>query len=215
MLSVALVACFVLSVALACKKKNEPSPATLARAKELVPKVTQLLGQVAGLSAKAKSPPGADAAQPQKPSPGSVAVIGETFLEKPNRTTDPAELDLGDPALSVCQYIIDRKQVQDDDIKNLEACARIEYVAVIQVRDFTPPDADDGRSYTPGRFSGQMLLFHLATGEIRGRNSLDVTQSDQLELTSKPGQKPAAHEWRKQAMSYLKNHVREAALKKL
>lgn len=55
----------------------------------------------------------------------------------------------------------------------------------------------------------------MATGEIRGRHSLYVSQSDQLELTSKSGQKPAAHEWRQQAKAFLKNHVREAVLKKL
>jgi hypothetical protein len=214
-LSVAFVACFLLAVALACKKKNEPSPATVARAAELKPKVTQLLAQVASLSAKAKSPTGAVTALAQKPNPGTVAVIGATFLEKPNRTADTSELDLRDPVLSVCQYIVDRTQIQNDDIKNLEDCTRLEYAAVIQQGSFTPPDADDGRSYTPGRFSGSVLLFHLSTGELRGIHSLDVSQSDQLELTSKPGQKPEAYEWRQQAMAYLKNHVREAALKKL
>ena len=214
-LSVALVACFLLPVALACKKKkNEPSPATVARAAELKPKVTQLLAQIASLSAKSKSQTGADTGLAQKPSPGTVAVIGDTFLEKPNRTTDTGELDLSDPVLSVCEYIVERTQINDEDIKSLEACSNVAYAAVIHQRDFTPPDADDGRTYTPGRFSGDVLVFHLATGELRGRYSLDVSQSDQLELTSKSGQKPAAHEWRKQAMDYLKNHVREAALKK-
>lgn len=214
-LSVALVACFVLAVTLACKKKNEPSPATVARAAELKPKITQMLTQVASLSSKSKSATTAPTTLAQKPYPGTVAVIGDTFLEKPNRTADPAELDLSDPMLAVCKYVVDATQIQNDDIKNLEACARFEHAAVIQQRSFSPPDADDGSTYTPGRFSGEVMVFHLATGELRARYSLDVSQADQLELTSKPGQKPAAHEWRKQAMAYLKNHVRDAALKKM
>lgn len=214
-LTVVLVGCLLLAVTLACKKKKESSPATVARAAELKPKVSQVLTQVASLGAKVKSDTAAVATPGPKPAFGTVAVIGETFLEKPNRATDSSELDLGDPSLSVCRYILDATRVEDDDIKSLEACARYEYAAVLKQGSFSPPDADDGSSYTPGRFSGSILVFHLATGELRALHSIDVSQSDQLELTSKSGQKPAAHEWRKQAMAYLKNHVREAALKKL
>jgi len=113
--SVLLLACFVLAVALACKKKKEPSAATVARAAELKPKVTQVLAQVASLSAKAKSdPPSAPAlVLGAKPAFGTVSVLGEKFLEKPNLTGE--ELDLSDPVLAVCKYVIDRGQVQDDE----------------------------------------------------------------------------------------------------
>lgn len=47
LLSVALLACLVLAVALACKKKNAPSPETVARAAELKPKAVRLLAQIA------------------------------------------------------------------------------------------------------------------------------------------------------------------------
>ncbi len=214
-LFVALLACFVLAVALACKKKNQPSPETVARAAELKPKATQLLVQVASLSAKAKSANAVDAVLAEKPYPGTVAVIGDTFLEEPNRIALTEELDLGDPVLSVCKYIVDNTQTKDEDIENLENCLRFEYVAVIQQSSFTPPDADNGSSYTPGRFSGSVVLFHLPTGEVRGLYSLNVSQSDQLELTSKPGEKPQAHEWRKQAMYYLKSRIREATLEQI
>ena len=107
------------------------------------------------------------------------------------------------------------KKIKDEDIKSLEACSRFEYAGVIRQSSYTQPDADDGRTYTPGRFSGDLLLFHLPTGELRGHHSLSVSQSDQLELTSKPGQKPAAHEWRQQAVAYLQRHILEEAQKQL
>lgn len=214
-LSVVLLAGLVLAVALACKKKNEPSPATLARAAELEPKVTQLLAQVASLSAKSKADTTVAAGGDPKIRTVPVAVIGDAFLADPTRTAGGDELDLSDPSLSVCKYIVDSAQVKDDDIKNLETCVRFEYVAVIHQNSFTPPKAESGSSYTPGRFSGSVKVFHLASGELRALYSLDVSQSDQLELTSKPGEKPPAHEWERQAMAYLKNHVREAALEKI
>lgn len=207
-----LLACLLFAVALACKKKKEPSPETVAKAAELKPKVTEALARIARLSAKTKSETGSGTGFSEKPWPVKIAVTGEKFLEDPHRTTEAAELDLGDPMLSVCKYIVDATQIKDDDIKSLETCAQFEYVAVIREQSFSPPEAEDGRSYTPGSFSGDVLVYHLATGELRANKSVSVTQSDQLELTSERGQKPAAHEWRKQAMAFMKNHVRKAAL---
>jgi hypothetical protein len=48
----ALLLCLVLGVSLACKKKKDPSPATVARAAELKPKATERLAQIAGLAGK-------------------------------------------------------------------------------------------------------------------------------------------------------------------
>ncbi|MCC6901738.1 MAG: hypothetical protein IT377_22395 [Polyangiaceae bacterium] len=211
--SVVLLACVLLAAVLACKSKKGPSPATVARAAELKPKVTQVLAQVASLSAKVKSGSAAAAAAPgQKLTWGTVTVTGENHLEDPKNTSTDV-LDLGDPVLSVCKYIVDGRQIADDDIKSLEACARYEYAAVIRQSSYTPPDASGGSTYTPGTFSGSVLVFHLATQELRDQHSLSVSQSDQLELTSKKGEKPAEHEWRKQATAYLQRHVRAAAEK--
>lgn len=205
----------VVAVALACKKKKEPSPATVARAAELKPKVTQVLAQVASLSAKTKavSPSAPALVLTAKPAFGTVSVLGEKFLEKPN--SDNEELRIKDPVLSVCRYVVDQKVVQDDDIKSLEACARYEFAAVIRQSSYTQPDADEGTSYKPGSFSGDLLVFHLATGELRGLYSLSVSQDDQLELTSKPGEKPKAHEWRQQAIAYLEKNIRAEAEKQV
>jgi hypothetical protein len=187
----------------------------VARAAELKPKVTQVLAQVASLSPKVKSASPASAAEPaQKPSYGTVSVTGENYLEKPNDKSADG-LDLGDPVLSVCKSIIESTQIQDDDIKSLEACARYEYAAVIRKSSYTAPEANQDGTYSPGTFSGEVLVFHLASGELRGFHTLFVSQSDQLELTSKKGDKPPPHEWRHQAEAYLRQHVREAAGKKI
>jgi hypothetical protein len=50
--------------------------------------------------------------------------------QKPT-SADPAELDLGDPTLSVCRYVLDATRVNDDDIESLEACSRFEYALAI------------------------------------------------------------------------------------
>jgi hypothetical protein len=213
LLSSALLLCLVLGVSLACKKKKEPSPATVARAAELKPKATERLAQIAGLAAKIKSDlPAAPATLTPRPYPATVAVIGEKYLEDPHRSSSGDELDLSDAGVSVCKYVVANPKVQDDDIKNLEDCSRLEYAAVIHQSSFTAPEAQDNSTYKPGQFSGSVLVFHLASGELRSRFSIDVTQDQSLKLS---GKAPEKHEWEKQAMAYLRRNVQEAVQKKL
>jgi hypothetical protein len=139
-------------------------------------------------------------------------VIGEKFLEDPQRSSSGEELDLSDAGVSVCKSIVANPQVQDDDIKNLEDCSRLEYAAVIRESHFTAPEAQDNSTYKPGQFRGDVLVFHLASGELRARFSVDVSQDQSLKLS---GKSPEKHEWEEQAMAYLRRNVQEAVQKKL
>jgi hypothetical protein len=131
-----VLACLVLFTAIGCKKKRPPpSAATVARAADLKPKATQRLAQLATLKAKTKSEPqtASDTPLAKKLWPVKVAVIGESFLDNPNRSTDVSEFDLSDATVSVCKSILEATQVQDDDIKSLEDCSGLEYAAVIRL----------------------------------------------------------------------------------
>lgn len=196
-----------------CKKKKKEeglTPEEATKVAQMKPVVEQRLAQIASLAPKAKARLTVSTDQPitEKLPPGSYVLVGDEYLADPNATG--LELDLSDARVWLCKRIVERAEVQRDDLAHLEGCTRIEYAAVIRKTSFTRPKVGDA-VYTAGEFRGDMLVFHLATGELRGSYHLSAKNDEQINTKGKVEK----HEVEEIAVKELVTNVKEAAVEKL
>lgn len=212
-LSAGLAVCLVLlSPTLGCKKKKPGlSDAEATRAAQLKPEAAKRLSQMAALGPKAKSLLQTSTDEPvaKKLPSGSYALIGEEYLADPTATRT-GELELGDSRVWLCKSAVDSTALTPDDLPSLEACTRFEYAAVIRKGTYVAPEIGDS-NYRPGEFRGDLLVFHLPSGELRGRYALSAKNEENIQT-----QKGAAKfEVEKLAMKELASNVKAAAADKL
>ena len=203
----------MLSVALACKKRAESklSPAAAAQAEKLKPEVKLRLTQLSSLAAKSKSLPQTSTDEPptKAVAPG---IISENQLDDPHKTLSSDELDVGDSTFSVCKSKLESTALKDEDIQWLERCSKLTTAGVIRQKSFVRPEVDAStRSFKPGEFRGDIVVFDLATAEVRARYSLDVQNDSQLRLEGNPDQRA----WERLAESELKRKVTSVIQAKL
>lgn len=211
LVSTALLACLVVAVALACKKaKPGLSPAAAAQVEKLKPEVKLKLTQVASLESKTKSVPHTSTDEPPT-TVVSPAIIDESRLANPAKSSSDA-IEFHDSLLSVCKSNAEATSLKDDDVQWLERCSKLETVAVVRQRNFVRPEVDERtKTFKPGKFEGDVLVFHLPSAELRGRFALDVENDDKLELKGNPQK----HEWERFAESELKTKVKSEIQAKL
>ncbi len=196
----------VIATLLACKRKSSDGSGAgddSERTAQLKASVTERLSQIAGLAAKVQAEPQtkADAPVSGALSRGTFAVLGDKSLADPGRSGESGELAFSDVTLSLCKSALAKAPPSADDVGYLEQCAKVEHVAVIRQRELVRPHIRTSKTFDPGTFRGDALVFHLATGEIRGRYLLVVRNDPQLEL---PGEKHSKDEWEGLAMADLK-----------
>jgi outer membrane murein-binding lipoprotein Lpp len=210
LLPAAVLACVVLGSG--CSKKDKGS-ATSDEAAKLKPTVSELMSQLAKVSKKAGSEPETDDDEPvaKKPSSKTVAITGEHCLKDPTASAEDGALGFCNTILSLCKSILEKTELADGDVGYLEQCSKFEYAAVIRQKKLKLAKInDDGKTFKPGEFRGDVLVFHLPTGKIRGRYSLYVTNDLQLELEGKSVEKD---EWAGLAKADLRTNV-ESNVKK-
>jgi|RhiMethySRZTD1v2_1073278.scaffolds.fasta_scaffold36273_7 hypothetical protein len=190
--SVAAVLVLVAGTLLACKKKPPPDPppapsATAApenvKGKELQPRIKTLFDRVAVIAKKTAAEPRVKKDRPfkTKVESGKFIVIGNEWLVNPHREVGGGELELKNTTLSLCAYDADKTQIAPNDLKYAEECLGWEYLAVVRQRGLTMPRVKMAtKSFDAGSFVGDMLLFEIASGEIKGRYQMSITNSDKL-----------------------------------
>ncbi len=148
--------------------------------------------------------------QPVSPKvpPGTYALIGEDYLADPKATG--RELDFSDARVSLCKWAVDAVEPKPEDLASLEACARLEYAAVIRKGTYLPPKAGDA-VYTPGELRGDLLVFHLKSGELRGSYTLAAKNEQQVKTKGKVEK----YEVEKLAAKELEAKVKSIAVEKL
>lgn len=215
---VVFVGCVGLAL-LACKKKPPPDPVSTAptqsplaaREEAARPKVKRVLEQIAGVAAKAKAEKRVTTKRGLKTKleTKQFVTLGDKWLAAPNRLPEAGEVPVQSNVLSICASRLEKPQAQtadttQSDVDWLEECAALEYVAVVRPRKVGLPKVNLAtKTFTPGSYEGDMLLFELASGEIKGRYPLNITNSD--ELTYLEGS--AQDSWDKEAQDDLGKNV--------
>lgn len=201
---------------LACKRKApDPTPTTTAptesplwtEAKKLRPEVKTRLGQIKALEAKAKSEPPVRTDKPfkEKLEEEKFVIVGDKYLADVHYTKTDKELEIRDTTLSLCDY--DQENKADptaDDVSRLKECAAWTHAAVIRPRKVSFPKMNmSAKTFAPGEIDGDMLLFELSSGEIKGRYKVVTTNSDKVTyIEGKP-----EDEWQKVANDDLVTNV--------
>lgn len=196
----------VIATSLACKRKSSDGSGAgddSERTAQLKASVTERLGQIAGLATKVQAEPPTKVDSPVGAalSRGTFALLGEKSLADPGRSPESGELAFPNVTLSLCKSALGKAPPSADDVGYLEQCAKIEHVAVIRQKELVRPHIRTSKTFDPGTFRGDALVFHLATGEVRGRYLLVVKNDPQLEL---PGEKHSKDEWEGLAVADLK-----------
>lgn len=194
--SVSLVALLGIAL-LACKKKSTSSPSPSVsteseqskRFKELAPKVKTLVGKLPTMAEKAKSEPVVKKDQPlaDKLDKAKFLIVGDKWLDAPDRKADEGEVDLGSSTLYLCKNAAgkDPHKTKNSDLKNdvgyMEECLGWEYVAVLRARAVTMPKIKmASKSFDKGEVQGDLLLFSASTAEVAARYTFRTTNSDEL-----------------------------------
>lgn len=181
----------VLAALLACKKKQSestPAPAptvdpTAAKAAELKPKAKARLDQFVALSKKVKSEPDvkADKGFKTKLEKEKFVIIGDKWCEDPQYRHGDSEIDLGSSVLYLCKSALEKTSPASDDLKYWEECLSWTHLAVLRPRKISFPKIKmESKTFEPGEVTGDMLLFDIASGEIKGRYRMRITNSDEL-----------------------------------
>jgi hypothetical protein len=208
-----LVLAIVLLAAGCNRSRKEASPETKKRKAELAPQVSKRLQMIAGLAGVVKETPPVGAANPlaKAPYPARIAIVGEDWLADPARQASAdSEVDLRSIPLSLCKSDVESEWVNDEDIPQMEACVNLEYVAVVRKRSLQLPQVgEDKKSFSPGRFEGDMLVFDVPKGDLVASYRLEATNTEQLELTGDP----SGGDWMREAVRDLSKNSQAAAEK--
>jgi hypothetical protein len=176
-----------------------------------MPAVKQRLQTIAALAAQVKDAPGGKG--PLEKKHVRIEIIGESWLQDPEQSSSSEGVDLHSTLLSLCKGYVTNQTVTDDSAKYLEECSKLEYVAVVRTRSFTKPTINmQAKSYDPGKFSGEVLVFSLPKGELSASYSVEATNSEELELDEK---NPHEGHWYRQAMADLSSNAKSAVEKAL
>ncbi len=179
---------------LACKQRKSPPDPTpvaaptvspnVAKTKELKPKLKKHVEEgIYGLAAKLKKEPKVRA---NKPFSGNLedekyVVVGLPWLEEPDRSDEAGEVNLGDTTLHLCHGFQDDEELSNDQLKWGEECLAWEYAAVVRKRSLKLPKVSkEAHTFDKGSFFADMLLVEIATGSIKGRYLMRITNSDKF-----------------------------------
>lgn len=211
----AVFALVVIGALLACKKKEAPTETTepvktespnVAKGKALQPVLKTRLGQITAVSKKVKSEPAVKKDQPFKTKLEKTQyfILGAPWLDNPGRPHDENELDLDDTTFFICTNRGEQTEFTDDELKWMQECIDWKYIAVVRPKKVTVPKIKlDSKSFEPGQFDGDLLLFELSTGNIVGRYQMGITNSDKLTYLEGKSEK----EWEKESMNDLLENV--------
>lgn len=178
---------------LACKQRKapDPTPAAVAtespnsiKTKELKPKLKKHVEEgIYGLATKLKKEPKVRANKPFKTKleDAKVVIVGLPWLEEPDRSVAAGEVPLGDITLHLCHGFQTDDELSTDQIKWAEECLAWEYLAVVRQRSLTLPKVTKAdNTFEKGSFFADMLLVEIATGEIKGRYIMRITNSEKF-----------------------------------
>lgn len=206
----------LLAVLLACKKKApDPSPATTStstespnsvEAKKLLPQVKERLSQLKALDAKTKSEPAVRVDKPfkEKLEKEKVIILGDKWVPDVGYTQTDKELKILDATISLCNSNKEKTEFTTDEVKWFKECVAFTHVAVIRPKKIAFPKMNmAAKTFEPGEVNGDMLLFELSTGEIKGRYKLVITNSDKVTYIEGKGE----DEWQGVANSDLVDNV--------
>lgn len=208
------LAVLLVGALLACKKKAPvPSPAPTAtvdpdieKTKKLQPEVKQFFTQLAAIDKKAKAEPRVRADKPfkEKLEKARYIILGDRWLADSHHEAGADELELDNTVYSLCAYGLDKPILKPDDQKYADECLAWQYVAVVRPRSLTLPKVNMGtKTFAPGSFIGDMLLFEVKTAEIKGRYQMSITNSDKLTYL----ENSTDEEWQKKAKDDLAENV--------
>jgi hypothetical protein len=190
--SLAVLVMLVVGTLLACKKKKAPDPTPVASApvapenvkgKELAPKNKQFIEQVEAMAKKAAKEPPVRRDKPFKTKleKGKFVIVGSKWMTNPHADVADDELELKPTVLSLCTYDKDKTEIALNDLKYAEECLGWEYIAVVRQKSLSMPKVKMAtKTFDPGSFIGDMLLFEVLSGEIKGRYQMSITNSDKL-----------------------------------
>ena len=181
-----------LGALLACKKKKPPEPTPVVSAtgapenvkgKELAPQNKKFIEQVEAIAkVTVKEPPvRKDKPFKTKIEKGKFVVVGSKWMSNPHADVADDELELKSTVLSLCTYQKDNPEIELDHLKYAEECLGWEYIAVARPKSVALPKLKAGtKTFEPGSFIGDLLLFEVKSAEIKGRYQMSITNSDQL-----------------------------------
>jgi hypothetical protein len=209
-----IFAMVLLGVLLACKKQAPaPSPAPTAlpdpekeAATKLNPGVKTLLGQLSTIATKAKAEPKVkkDKGLTEKLEKEKYVILGEAWLTDPNRSADKGEVELKNTTLSLCAYNKDKERLPTSEQGYAKECTAWQYVAVVRKKSVTLPKVNTStKTFAPGSYIADMLLFDLKTAEIKARYLMNITNSDKLTYL----ENSTEEEWNKKAADDLAENV--------
>lgn len=190
--SVLVLLMLVVGSLLACKKRKAPDPmpvpsATAApenvKGKELAPQLKKFMDQVEAIAKKAAKEPPVRKDRPFKTKleKGKFVIVADKWLKNPHADVSDDELELKVTVLSLCAYDKDKTEVAVNDLKYAEECLGWDYIAVVRQRSLTMPKVKMAtKTFDPGSFLADMLLFEIESGEIKGRYQMSITNSDKL-----------------------------------
>jgi hypothetical protein len=182
----------VVGALLACKKKKAPDPTPVAtasalpenvRGKELAPLNTKFVDQVAAIAKKSGAEPPVKRDKPFKTKieKGKFVIVGSKWATNPHADVADDELELKPTVLSLCAYDKDKTEIAANEVKYAEECLGWDYIAVVRQKSLTMPKVKMAtKTFDAGSFIGDMLLFEVASGEIKGRYQMSITNSDKL-----------------------------------
>ncbi|MCA9647223.1 MAG: hypothetical protein H6718_09955 [Polyangiaceae bacterium] len=179
---------------LACKQRKAPDPTpaaatptvspNVAKTAELKPKLKKHIDDgVYGIVTKLKKEPKVRANKPLKDKleDSKVVVVGLPWLEEPSHSAEAGEIPLGNTTLYLCQGHQDDTELSDDQIKWAEECLAWEYLAVVRQRSLKLPKVSKAEhTFDKGSFYADLLLVEIATGDIKGRYIMRITNSDKF-----------------------------------
>jgi serine/threonine protein kinase len=120
----------------------------------------------------------ADRPMSQPLASGSYEVIGYDQLDDPTRQV---EFEVAGPLLALCGYAV-RKNGDDDALNRLGQCASLTHVGVVRTETLKKPVfSDAGQPVDRGSFRGDVLVYELATGELRGAYRLELQGTERPE----------------------------------
>lgn len=213
----AVIAVAVLGAALAaCKKRSPPvvdvAPASTGpsagelEARKLLGDAKERMLKLEKLAAKARNEPAVKKDRPHadKVSGDGLLVIGEKWFSEPRADVSASEVDLKHTVYGLCASMVYTGIAKEDDAKYLRECLGFQWVAVVRARKTTLPKVDMATSkFKPGFVEGDVLLFEVSTGEVRGRYRLAATNGDTL--SNRDDTKEG--EWDRQLLRDLRENV--------
>jgi len=190
--SILMLLLLVAGALLACKKKKPPDPMPVASAsaapenvkgKELAPQNKKFIEQVEAIAKKAGKEPPVRKDRPfkEKIDKDKFVIVGSKWVTNPHADVAKDELELKPTVLSLCTYQKDNAEIEADHVKYAEECLGWEYIVVVRQKSLLMPKVKMAtKTFDPGSFIGDMLLFDIKTGDIKGRYQMSITNSDKL-----------------------------------